>query len=216
MVCADDKRDIQATVDRLQLDYYGAITHAMQQLQGYLTGIIADRRIRPQEIEGLQATMEAYEHLKGHWPYDEIESLLTAVMADGVLDVDEEQRLLAYFEQFSGTERLVIDPQIALAHIAAVNPEITFTGKSFCCTGACGAYRRRDILDLIRRRGGDPRDSITQDLDYLVIFDNGNACWSFSCYGRKIEKAVTYRKAGHPIHIIKEVDFWDALGVRPS
>ncbi|GMA55471.1 hypothetical protein GCM10025857_68280 [Alicyclobacillus contaminans] len=52
---------------------------------------------------------------------------------------------------------------------------------------------------------------MTVDTDYLVVGDQGNPCWAFSCYGRKVEKAVKLRKQGRRILIIHEVDFWDAL-----
>jgi SH3-like domain-containing protein len=44
-----------------------------------------------------------------------------------------------------------------------------------------------------------------------LIGDEGNPCWVFSCYGRKVEKAIQYRKSGLPILIIHENDFWNAI-----
>ena len=48
-------------------------------------------------------------------------------------------------------------------------------------------------------------------VDYLVIGADGNPCWAFACYGRKVEKAVELRKSGVRIMIIHESDFHDAV-----
>ena len=36
-------------------------------------------------------------------------------------------------------------------------------------------------------------------------------CWAFSCFGRKVEKAVDIRKSGGTILIVHESDFWDTV-----
>ena len=48
-------------------------------------------------------------------------------------------------------------------------------------------------------------------LDYLVIGANGNECWAYSAYGRKVEQAIELRKSGSRLTIIHEFDFWDAV-----
>ena len=53
--------------------------------------------------------------------------------------------------------------------------------------------------------------NVTDRSDYLVIGSGGNPCWAYSCHGRKVEKAVKMRKQGHPIIIVHESDFWDAI-----
>jgi hypothetical protein len=54
-------------------------------------------------------------------------------------------------------------------------------------------------------------NNVVKDTNYLVVGNKGNPCWVYSCYGRKVEKAVELRKAGHKIMIIHEDDFWDAV-----
>ena len=53
--------------------------------------------------------------------------------------------------------------------------------------------------------------NVTSQTHYLVVGAGGNPCWAFSCYGRKVEKAVDARKSGNPILIVHESDFWDAV-----
>ena len=52
---------------------------------------------------------------------------------------------------------------------------------------------------------------VSRYLNYLVIGAEGNPCWSYACYGRKVEKAVELRRAGAQILLVHENDFHDAV-----
>jgi hypothetical protein len=90
-------------------------------------------------------------------------------------------------------------------------PEITFGDKSFCLTGESRKATRAEIARRIESIGGKVIGSIREDLDYLIVCAAGNSCWAFSCYGRKVETAVNYRKKGARIVIAHENDLWDAI-----
>jgi hypothetical protein len=59
--------------------------------------------------------------------------------------------------------------------------------------------------------GGEFVSSVTAKVKYLVIGAEGNPCWTYACYGRKVEKAVELRKSGVRLLIIHENDFHDAV-----
>lgn len=59
--------------------------------------------------------------------------------------------------------------------------------------------------------GSDLRGNQHSKLNYLVIGAEGNPCWAFACYGRKVEKAVELRKKGVRVVIVHENDFHDAV-----
>jgi NAD-dependent DNA ligase len=63
------------------------------------------------------------------------------------------------------------------------------------------------VVDL----GGKITNNISKKLNYLVIGAAGNPCWAYACYGRKVEQAVSLRKAGFKLQIIHESDFHDAV-----
>lgn len=48
--------------------------------------------------------------------------------------------------------------------------EGSLDGKSFCFTGAM-EYKRKDLQEMVTRNGGTNSDSVTRDLDYLVMQD---------------------------------------------
>jgi len=65
----------------------------------------------------------------------------------------------------------------------------------------------KDVEDL----GGSAKSSVSTKTDYLVVGNAGNPCWAYSCYGRKIEEAMTLRREGAKVQIVNETDFWDAV-----
>ena len=90
-------------------------------------------------------------------------------------------------------------------------PEIIFEDKLFCLTGESPRATKTDISLRIENMGGKVIDNVRKDLDYLIVLADGDSCWAFSCYGRKVEKAIKYRKDGLHIVIAHENDLWDAI-----
>ncbi|MCB4773603.1 MAG: BRCT domain-containing protein [Sulfurovum sp.] len=85
--------------------------------------------------------------------------------------------------------------------------KIEFSNSSFCLTGNfSSAYRNRNVIEeIIVSKNGKCKNSVTMDLDYLVIGEFGNNDWRHSNYGRKIEKAIKYRESNQSkIKIISE------------
>lgn len=84
---------------------------------------------------------------------------------------------------------------------------IEFKDKIFCLTGkfASAIGNRKAIEDIIVDKDGSCKDTVTHDLDYLVIGEFGNDDWIHSNSGRKIEKAMKYRDSTHSkLKIISE------------
>ena len=80
---------------------FAGITCEMQELQGMLGGIVADGVVAESELKTLGNWINEHDHMKGCWPFDEIESLVTAVRRDGKIDEREQRMLLAYFGEWS-------------------------------------------------------------------------------------------------------------------
>lgn len=204
-------------------EYYDDITHEIQILQGILHGIMADDHVSVREAIELQNWVDEHSHLKGSYPYDELESLLMAVLEDGQIDEDEQVTLSRFFEdfvQYSFAKRTRDEAkrvkaaalrEKTLPAICATCPEINFESKAFVFTGTSMKAKRNDIEDHVTRLGGTFNKGLTQKTDFLVVGAGGNPCWAFSCYGRKVERAAELRKEGHSITIVHESDFWDAL-----
>jgi NAD-dependent DNA ligase len=208
-------------VDSNEFDeYYNLITSSIQQLEGILHGMLADNELMEIEINQLAQWMEEHEFLKGTYPFDEIDSLLVSARQDGNISDDEKHMLTAFFGNFIDTrisynindfEIKALQSKYSVSGICAVCPEITFENKTFSFTGTSSRGTRNEIAEMIINNGGSFNNNVTKKTDYLIVGGEGNPCWAFSCYGRKVEKAVQLRKEGSQIIIVHENDFWDEL-----
>lgn len=71
---------------------------------------------------------------------------------------------------------------------------------------------RKELEKIIKNAGGFINfKSVTKETNYLIVGNDGNQCWAFSTYGRKVERTIELRKKGLKIMIIQENDFWDAV-----
>jgi hypothetical protein len=198
--------------------YYNAVTTDLQTLQGLCHGIIANGIIKDEEIIGLNAWLYENEHLNTFYPYDEIRSLLLSILSDGKIEEEEKIVLLAYFNQFVSLNNAEVKDKIkeltkdvTISGLCTSEPDVIFDSKTFCVTGILQRGNRDALKETITALGGIPTDSITKKTDYLIVGDNGNPAWAFSCYGRKVEKALQMRKEGHTIVMIHEFDFFDII-----
>lgn len=205
---------------RKESKYYDLITTDLQELQGILHGIMADDEITENEIRNLKAWLENNTHLTMSYPYDEIYSLIVAVLSDGVLDEEEIKMLKVFFTDFIDTRNSYninsfeiekLKKEIHIDGICAMCPDVVISGNTFCFTGKSLKATRSEIESAIVELGGNFIDSVSKNINYLIIGNDANPCWVFSCYGRKVEKAIDLRKKGCKIVIVNENDFWDAI-----
>lgn len=197
--------------------YFDFATSDMQRLQGIMGGILADGVVTKEELEGLREWMAGHEHLRRCWPYDELESVIVAVLADGRIDEEEQRMLQTFFAQFVKTwDRKIIDvpdewSECTVNGVCAVCPEVEFSDRLFCFTGRSLRSTRKGFQSLIQERGGRFTKSLIGDTDFLIIGAEGNDCWAFACYGRKVERAIELRQSGSQLLLVHENDFWDAV-----
>lgn len=212
-----DRQDLLWVCEKLQSsEYYDPIAADIQCLYGILAGILSDGIIAKSELIGLSDWLSEHHHLRGCWPYEEINSLLTGVLSDKKIDEAEAQMLKAFFEDLvsASGERASTNPKAFLKSsirgVCAVCPEITFHNSLFCFTGI-SRYPRKELVKFVKALDGSVVDSITQKINYLVIGADANPCWTYACYGRKVEEAMALRRQGSQLLIVHENDFLDAI-----
>lgn len=198
--------------------YFDQVTSDLQQLLGIIDGITADGKISKDEIEMVLAWIEEHRELAGCWPFDEFETIFTVVLKDGEIRDKEHEALLYFLNDFVSTQhhRTPINPVIPesafTTSVCAMDPQVEFDGKVFSATGELKKARRAELKNVIEDLGGIFKSTLTKDTNYLNVGADGNPCWAYSCYGRKIEKAVEMRKAGSQLLVVHEFDFWDNVG----
>lgn len=198
-------------------NHFDEMTSDLQKLHGIMGGIAANSEITVAELRSLSDWMDDKEHLHGCWPFDEVSGLITGVLADGKVDPQEHDTLLHFFadvlsflnHKSLGRKTEGVPP--FRGGVCAVQPSILFDNKKFCFTGAPKNGPKRVLQDAVEQRKGIVEKNVVNDLDYLVIGAEGNECWAYSAYGRKVEKAIEQRKAGAKLLIVHEFDFWDAV-----
>lgn len=194
--------------------YYDELTSKVQRLHGMLAGLAADDAITVEELERLRAWLEDHSYMRAMWPFDEIDTMVTDVLRDRRIDEQEHTILLAFCQQFSGkvvSEGKAPKEGAMLGGVCATNPNISFQGKRFCFTGRpAPPNMKRHLAEMVIERGGEVYGHLNRGADYLVVGSAGSECWVFSCYGRKVEMAMEYRREGRPLQIVHEFDFLDA------
>ena len=193
--------------------YYNGITSDLQILNGLCQGILADNNVNDEEISGLNNWLTAHKHLNGLWPYDELNTIVENILADGIISLDDTELLHAFISQIAVNEKTNSADEILgdLLSIYAVNPKVEISGKSFCFTGILQSYKRSEALKYVEQFGGKSTSNPSAITNYLVVGDIGNVSWAYTAYGRKIELAMKLRKSGHRIQIIRESDFKKAI-----
>lgn len=189
--------------------YFDAIRGGLQSLMGLLAGVNADRMLNAFELAAMTDWLETWSHLRGLWPYDECNALVTSmVTSQRAESVAHLQALSAQFPIAGETQDT---PPLAVQGICAVDPIIQFDGRTFVFTGESPRADREELGAFVLILGGAEEPNVTKRSDYLVVCEGGSEYWAFSCYGRKVERAYNLRRSGHHVSIVHERDFWDAL-----
>jgi hypothetical protein len=208
----DEKNDILHGIDRIiSGNYYGLIVSMMQRLHGILAGVASDRVINETEMKHVLNWIDDHSDLKSHWPYDETESMIHEMLKDRKIDPVENERFLSFCSQFVPLSEAKTLDKHGIHGVVSINPDIEFNGRQFSVTGDSHKATRKEIIQAIQSKDGIFVDAISRNTDYLIYCNGGTKCWTYSCYGRKIEAAMSLRKNGHTVQIIAEGDFWDVL-----
>lgn len=194
--------------------YFDVLTSGIQKLIGIVKGISIDNHINIKELEYLDQWMEENEFLKNTWPYDELYNLTTNIIEDSIITNEEHDSLLNFCKALvgdnTGNSNATLIASLKTGFFQ-IDPTIKIQEGTFCITGISKKYKRREIAEKIELYGGYVVNNVSTTLNYLVVCDEKNSCWAFTCYGRKIEEAIKYRKQGKELIIVHEFDLYDTL-----
>lgn len=194
--------------------YYDELTAGIQKLSGLIKGITIDGVVNPEEILFLDNWLEENRHLANTYPYDEVYSMTVNILRDKVITPEEQVEFLKFssalvgLSENDGNSNLVESLNTGFYQ---VDPQITIQENTFCITGESKQFSRREIAERIELYGGFVVDHISGKLNYLVVCDEKNKCWAFTCYGRKVEQVIKLRKKGVNVAIVHEFDLNDTL-----
>jgi NAD-dependent DNA ligase len=186
----------------------------IDELIGIVKGVTADGMVHQGEVEYILQWLEANRGAMQEWPAKAIYPRLSAALADGRIDEEEEREILDLLLSTVGgnTAPQAGQPSDSTAlPLCNPAPSIVFEGRTFCFTGKFSSGSRSWCQEAVVARGGAPADTITKKLHFLVIGEIGSRDWLHSTHGTKILKAVEYRDNGVPISIVSERHWFDHL-----
>jgi BRCA1 C Terminus (BRCT) domain len=214
----EEKEDVLWLCERLRsVEFFDEVSVDLQRLHAILGGIVADGVVLKEELLGLREWLDSHDHLRSRWPFDEVDSLVVSVLLNGVIDEAEQALLRDFFSEFVSLldDKTISSPLVemkgVIGGLCAVCPEISFAGSVFAFTGSSTRYSRAKLIEVVTGLGGVVVESVSKKINYLIIGADGNPCWAYACYGRKVEKAVELRKQGIPVLLIHENDFHDSV-----
>lgn len=181
----EERADLLWFCERVRVPnaYYDLATSDMQRLHGLLAGVVADGAVDDVELRGVREWIDSVEHLRGVWPYDEIDALVMQMLNRRMIDATDQRFLVAFCREFlsavpgGAVVEPAIDEDFIRNGVCAACPEIEFGGRRFCITGTSPAGARRQLEDVIAKLGGEPLPRVRRDLNYLVIAAARNASW---------------------------------------
>ena len=90
------------------------------------------------------------------------------------------------------------------------NGDICLAGKSVCFTGKFLSGSRKMQETTAIKLGAIIKNSVSKNIDFLVLGAVASRDWRYSSYGRKVERILGYRNNGFCIDIINE-ELWNIL-----
>jgi NAD-dependent DNA ligase len=182
-------------------------------LIGLSKGLTADGAVNQAEAEFLFSWLIQNTQNESNNPiFENLLLKIADMLEDGVLDSDESSELLSILRSLAGDKSEIGElSKSASLPINEPLPDITFSNKSFLFTGTCAFGTRKQCQVAVESLGGTLANSVTRDLDYLVLGTYVTGSWAHESFGRKIEKAMDYRGRGLPLFIITE-DHWATQG----
>lgn len=183
----------------------------INQLLGFLQGITSDDQINNKEIDGLLSLLNSYPAILDTWPANIINQRLEKVLEDGIVDDEERAELLVMLKSICG-QQFTDTGSAECGATDFFGEPITLSdieGKSICFTGKFLAGSRKIMESLAKAKGGEIRNGIARDLDYLIIGSMASRDWKFSSHGRKIEAVLKNKQQGYETHILNEETWMD-------
>ena len=195
---------------------------AADEFIGICRGILFDGSVTTDEAANLFLWLNKHPMIAEGWLGRDIYEYLLQALEDGIIDSEEENKLLDHLIKITGRpDALTLDNSLnrplsgsATLPLCPEPPaEIIINGYGFVLTGKFSLGTRDEVKKLITENGGKASGTPSKKVRYLVIGDIGSSDWIHSSYGRKIERAVELREQGHQISIITEAHFIKCIGI---
>lgn len=190
-----------------------ALTRSTQLLNGLVMGLVADGQLVDTEIHMLQTWLTENIEVTRSWPGSAISRLLNEILSDGVITAEEKGYLLTTLQGLVGSdfsETGSVTPSTEGLPFDQVDT-LVLADAVFCLTGEFLYGTRNACEQLCTKVGVLTHSTVTKKVSHLVVGTHASPAWINTNHGRKIQKAMELRDAGHKIYIIPERIWIDHL-----
>ncbi len=181
-------------------------------LIGISKGLVADGKVDQAEAEFLLSWLIQSRQTTDNPVIINLLDKVDVMLEDAALDTDESKELFELLHKLTGDSSEV--GELAKTTSLPINdpmPPMIFEGMVFLFTGTCVYGTRKQCQSVVELLGGINAKGVTKKLDYLVLGTYVTDSWIHESYGRKIEKAMSYRDEGAPLVIVTE-EHWINAG----
>jgi NAD-dependent DNA ligase len=203
--------DPERAVQRAQ--YTHRLNKAVEHMIGLVTGIIADRHLHDLEIALLRTWLSENSIVTTTWPGFVVARKVEEIMEDGKITEEERSHLLDVLSQLAATDFAVTGSSSPEVAALPINDVVTIILKNatVCHTGEFLFGTRAACERITLQAGGVAVDAVTRRTDLLVVGTRVSPNWAHTSFGRKIQKAAELQADGHPIEIISERRWIEAM-----
>lgn len=172
------------------------IDRGIHEMLGLCRGVLADGKVSTDEALLLMNWMLANQDLTDQWPASALVQRLDRIFADGVVDPEEQEELADLLREITGIleggEQGV--GRSTTLPLDRPPPGLRFAGWEYVFTGRFACGTRRWCQQAVERLGAATTSDVTLRTNVLVVGTYGSRDWAHSSFGRKIEKALEYRR----------------------
>ncbi len=185
--------DAQAQPLNGNLNQHRRITRGVDELIGFLRGIVADGHISAPESDALAEWLIANGDIANEWPVTVLTDRLSEIYEDGVATEEERADLAELVNEIiarQDEETFLFTPSDL--PLTRPQPEVLFDRSEFVFTGKFLYGSRSVCQSEIEIRGGTCSEDVRPSTSYLVIGSLISHDWKDSTHGRKILQAMEY------------------------
>jgi len=190
------------------------LKRSCESLLGISAGIMADGELNDQEIKYLDNWLSDNLALASTWPGEAIYSRIRTILADNKITEDEREHLKQTLSDLIGGTLQEAGAASGASTSLPIDEDvdsIDIKDNLFCFSGNFLYGTRKACERAITERGGITTPRIRKDLNYLVIGTMASRDWAHTSHGRKIEKAMEFRKDQCLIFIVSEKQWVEYL-----
>jgi NAD-dependent DNA ligase len=190
-----------------------ALNRCVEHLLGIVSGVVADGELTEGEVLFLRTWLTEHEPATREWPGSAIQRAVQEIVADGIVTAAERAHLLDVLRTFAASDFSLTGSASPEVSALPINDTVTIVLRDagVCHTGEFLFGTRAACERATLRAGGMPTDNVSRKVDVLVVGTRVAPAWSHTSFGRKIKRAVELQDGGHPIEIISERRWLQAL-----